>query len=892
MMTATSNLQYWRGSAPSTGQPQEFETYGSYSVSVFKLAAVPDFASGHFKLLEHLDPSARVGFVASLQKSLLKSLAYFSYSQLGRGMEISCGYSLRIIYQPSSSGAVADVSTDIYLLARVASNDSQQLAAVANKQKEYIATSLRTQLYKFEENTEHKFDWLPSWLHGSPTPACYEILKPEEIFQWLDADDQPRQNYFYSPGTFQVNKGNNMVGLLEQLQGYRQPVCLDITLVPTRVEGYEKKTISRYLEALTTIAKGVREEEIDPDSNTQKAKSVYEDIKKRYYSGIVFLYSFRVFSPSEDTCESVANQLAAAGTANAVSPQVIPVPDRKYAVQTAQQVNINDRTGVPGMWDSSGKILRGFPGGPGMLMRLHRLVDLDEAAAFFRFPIPLNQPCPGVAYDMGTATVGQEKLPRQTIKIGKYYLNRLTDKVCEFDIQELKKHLLIVGGSGSGKTMTTRYLLTQLWEKHRIPFMVFDPKLTPEYRYLKRLPAFKDDLLIFTPGIEDMAPLRMNPFDVMPGIRLQEHISRIFDCFMGALPLENPLPSFIQEAIDYLYQKKGWNLALDKGGKVGRDGEILAQPTMLELYEKVLDLAPRNYGSDKEVGDRIKGALKARLYTLVSDRGTGSMLMAGRPLPLGTLMRKPVIFELGGLNQEEQALFSLFILVFVVEYIRTARVNQFQPQRQGESANDIDLRHVILVEEAHNLLGKVETTGEEANSKSEVVDKFAQIMREMRATGEGVVVVDQSPAALAQSIVDATNLKVMLRLPSPDDRDYLGRAIGLTEGEAQLSGRFSPGECFYYIPGWDTAKRVATDNFEQQPGVPENLQLHIPFTDDILCQQMREFMQQDIAAQIAGFQATIKRLSEEINKLEEKCQPEILAAEKDAYKEQIKQKNL
>ncbi|HAN76125.1 MAG TPA: hypothetical protein DCQ63_19000 [Planktothrix sp. UBA8402] len=95
-----------------------------------------------------------------------------------------------------------------------------------------------------------------------------------------------------------------------------------------------------------------------------------------------------------------------------------------------------------------------------------------------------------------------------------------------------------------------------------------------------------------------------------------------------------------------------------------------------------------------------------------------------------------MIFELGGLNKEEQSLFSLFMLVFVFEYIRTVRIGQFQPQRTGERATDLDLRHVILVEEAHNMLGKAQTSGDEANSKSQVVDKFAQIMREMRAAGE------------------------------------------------------------------------------------------------------------------------------------------------------------
>jgi len=889
MLTNTSGIKYWRGSAPGTGQPQEVDTYNFHAVNVFKLKALSDFASGRFKLMEHLDPSGRVGFVAGWQKSLLKSLAYFSYTQFDDpSANAPCGYSLRIVYHPAPQGSK---STEVYFLARVASNSSQKIAEdLQKKQAQHIKSSLRSPLYQFEENTENKFDSRPLWLDSNQQLSCYEIIKSEEIFQWLDPDDRQRQNFYYSPGSFQVNKANNMVALFEQLQGYKQPVCIDLTLVPTRVEGYEKKTTSRYLEALNQISKGIREEEIDPDSNTQRAKSVYEDIKKRYYSGIVFLYNFRVFSPDGDTCQSVANQLASTCTANTVSPRVVQVIDSQYAVQTALQVNINEQSCTPGMWDTSGKILRGFPGGPGMLKRLHRLVDLDEAAAFFRLPIPINQPCAGVEYDTGSASVSEtsKDTKRKTITIGNYYRNVKTDECCEFDIEQLKTHLLVVGGSGSGKTTTTFNILTQLWEKHRIPFMVFDPKVTPEYRYLKRLPQFKDDLLIFTPGQELITPLRFNPFDVMPGVSVQEHISRIFDCFMGALPLFDPLPSFIQETIDYNYERKGWQLAHSRGGDVDKEGKSLEIPTMQELYNKVLDLAQKNYGSDREVGDRMKGALKARLSRLVSKRGEGSMLQANRPLPFAELLSKPVIFELGGLNQEEQSLFSLFMLVFVFEYIRTVRIPQFQPQRTGERATDLDLRHVILVEEAHNMLGKVQTSGDEANSKSQVVDKFAQIMREMRAAGEGVIVVDQSPAALAQSIVDATNLKLMHRLPSPDDREYLGRAMCLTEGEAQLSGIFSPGEAFYYVPGWDAARRVATENFKDKPGVTEKLETF--FTDDDVIASMREFMAHDREELILAFQAAISRLHDDVidlkKQLESNKQPDI---SKEGIKKQIKQ---
>jgi Helicase HerA, central domain len=632
------SIAYWRGSAPAKNHALEVDAFNYQKISCFSLTGIPDFASGRFKPMEHLDASSRVSFVVSLQKSLLKNLANFSQLQVDlHNQNIRCGYSLRIIYSPNKSSNNS-FTTQVYLLSRIAGSDQSLVAEAIEAQALSLDSSLKTQLYKFEKTSLENA--IPEWIKHEKAIHCYEIFKKEEVFSWLEQEGR----FFYSPGLFQVNKANNMIEFFEQLQSYKESICVDLTLVPTDLQDYEKKTVSKYIEALNLANRGDREEEIDPDSNSQRAKSVYEDVKKRYYSGSTFLYSFRVFTQDKSIGQSVASQLASTCTSHTNSPRVVEVQDTAYAIKTLSEVNINEKISVSNLWQLNQPRMDGFSGAPETLRRLHRIVDLDEAAAFFRLPVPINQQCAGMPYDSGT-TFKSESRSTRTLNLGNHYRDRETNEPCEFDLEELKKHMLIVGGSGSGKTTTTFNILTQLWGKHKIPFMVFDPKVTPEYRYLKRLPEFQDNLLIFTPGREDLVPFRMNPFEVLDGVSVQEHISRLFDCFMGALPLEDPLPSFMQEAIDWNYESRKWDLMYSKGGDLveEKSNALLQQtsleiPSMDDLYAKVLNLAQKNYGSDKEVGDRVKGALKARLYRLTANSGVGAMLDANRPFPLNELV--------------------------------------------------------------------------------------------------------------------------------------------------------------------------------------------------------------------------------------------------------------
>ncbi len=180
----------------------------------------------------------------------------------------------------------------------------------------------------------------------------------------------------------------------------------------------------------------------------------------------------------------------------------------------------------------------------------------------------------------------------QSITIGNILEHRnLTEKPFFMDMHELRKHALIAGLSGSGKTSTCFNILKQLWSK-KIPFLVIEPSRT-EYRQLMlSSPAFNGSVRVFTLGNEEVAPLRLNPFEIPKGIRIQAHIDALVSIFKASLEMYTPMPQVLNEAICEVYRARGWDLGQNKNLRLppginswdpAAPGTIF--PTLNELYD-------------------------------------------------------------------------------------------------------------------------------------------------------------------------------------------------------------------------------------------------------------------------------------------------------------------
>ena len=199
---------------------------------------------------------------------------------------------------------------------------------------------------------------------------------------------------------------------------------------------------------------------------------------------------------------------------------------------------------------------------------------------------------------------------------------------------DLVKHGLVVGVTGSGKTNTCLNLLHQLWQRpSKTPFLVIEPAKS-EYRALLNVKGF-EDLQIFTLGDEMTSPFRLNPFEAMKGVKLQTHIDNLKAALNAGFVMYAPMPYVLERCIHEIYQDKGWDLTTNRNRFFDIEDEKACDifPTLSDLLRKI-DIVVGHMGYDERLTMDINAGLKARIGSLRIG-GKGSMLDTANSHPHG-----------------------------------------------------------------------------------------------------------------------------------------------------------------------------------------------------------------------------------------------------------------
>jgi hypothetical protein len=364
----------------------------------------------------------------------------------------------------------------------------------------------------------------------------------------------------------------------------------------------------------------------------------------------------------------------------------------------------------------------------------------------------------------------------------------------EIPLADLASHGLIVGTTGSGKTNSCFNILEQIFHQ-RIPFLVIESAKS-EYRNLLGNREIGKKLRIFTVGDETHNPLRINPFEVPSGFPIQSHIDYLKSLFGAAFALWDPMPYVLELAMTEVYEDRGWDIATNRNTRE-ESGQVLSPrrfPTLRELIPKVYEIIDRLKDYSTDVTSNLRTGLAARLDQLQVGGSKGPMFNCLSSVSDEVLFEGPCIIELQRLISDEEKAFLIGLLLL--------RLLEYRVMIKG--GKQTGLRHVTLIEEAHRLLRNVPTqqSAESANPIGKSVEVFSNILAEIRAYGEGILIAEQIPSKLVPDAHKNTNLKIIHRLVDDDERGTMLKAVGIEPERARGLARLNPGEALVFARGF------------------------------------------------------------------------------------------
>ncbi|MGI6019768.1 MAG: ATP-binding protein [Marvinbryantia sp.] len=392
----------------------------------------------------------------------------------------------------------------------------------------------------------------------------------------------------------------------------------------------------------------------------------------------------------------------------------------------------------------------------------------------------------GIGYHM------HQKIPSVKIKISK---------------EELTKHTFITGSTGSGKSNTIYKLLDSLG-KQGIHYLVVEPA-KGEY---KDVLGKKKDVVVYgtNPLIENMELLRINPFRFPKSIHVLEHMDRIVEIFNVCWPMYAAMPAILKDSIERAYVDCGWDLETSENMY---SADLF--PSFADVTKQIKLVLEESDYSDDNKGD-YTGSLVTRLNSL--SNGINGLILSNDDLTDEELFDRNVIVDLSRVGSSETKSLLMGLLVLKLQEHR-------MDQRSADHNLNSNLKHITVLEEAHNLLRRTST--EQNNEGSNLIGKSVEMLSnsiaEMRTYGEGFIIADQSPGLLDMSVIRNTNTKIIMRLPDYSDRLLVGKSAGLSDNQINELSHFERGVAVISQSDWLEPVLCMVDKYEVKRNAKEKI---------------------------------------------------------------------
>lgn len=372
--------------------------------------------------------------------------------------------------------------------------------------------------------------------------------------------------------------------------------------------------------------------------------------------------------------------------------------------------------------------------------------------------------------------------------LGKAY----TENRVKLDVKSLTQHVFVTGSTGCGKSETIYKLINET-KQVGTKFLVIEPA-KGEYKNVF------GDVNVFGTNPLIMPLLRINPFSFPTGVHVLEHIDRLTEIFNVCWPMYSAMPAVLKKAMLDAYDSCGWDLRLSVN-RLSQGEDVY--PSFLDLFLSLEKVITESAYSE-EVKSNYSGALLTRVESLTN--GLNGEIFSVNELSDMVLFDENCIIDLSRVgSQETKSLIMGILIMRLSEYRMT-----------GANTPNSALKHLTVLEEAHNILKRVSTeqSQEGSNMAGKSVEMITNAIAEMRTYGEGFVIVDQSPTSVDKAAIKNTNTKIVMRLPDEDDRKVSGKAAGMNDKQIDEIAKLPTGVAVVYQNDWVSPVLCKIDRME------------------------------------------------------------------------------
>lgn len=372
--------------------------------------------------------------------------------------------------------------------------------------------------------------------------------------------------------------------------------------------------------------------------------------------------------------------------------------------------------------------------------------------------------------------------------LGKAY----TENRVKLDVKSLTQHVFVTGSTGCGKSETIYKLINET-KQVGTKFLVIEPA-KGEYKNVF------GDVNVFGTNPLIMPLLRINPFSFPAGVHVLEHIDRLTEIFNVCWPMYSAMPAVLKKAMLDAYESCGWDLRLSVN-RLSQGEDVY--PSFLDLFLSLEKVITESAYSE-EVKSNYSGALLTRVESLTN--GLNGEIFSVNELSNMVLFDENCIIDLSRVgSQETKSLIMGILIMRLSEYRMT-----------GANTPNSALKHLTVLEEAHNILKRVSTeqSQEGSNMAGKSVEMITNAIAEMRTYGECFVIVDQSPTSVDKAAIKNTNTKIVMRLPDEDDRKVSGKAAGMNDKQIDEIAKLPTGVAVVYQNDWVSPVLCKIDRME------------------------------------------------------------------------------